>query len=163
MWFGEPHPFPVKGYSYTYESGWRVRLGELDSGAGLGYISPQTHEWITELCSYISVSRMSSFLQLAWSQHRYHVSFPSVDRQRIMRPFIWCSYQHTFCNCWYSPCMFSFSALPSAVDSGVILGAQQWEKKFWQAAKCWKLCTIRTNVSVIVAVTVLAVVTLKFL
>jgi hypothetical protein len=31
---------------YTYESGSRVRLGELDSGARLGYISPHTHEWI---------------------------------------------------------------------------------------------------------------------
>jgi hypothetical protein len=31
---------------YTYESGSRVRLGELDSGAGLGYthISPHAHE-----------------------------------------------------------------------------------------------------------------------
>jgi hypothetical protein len=29
-----------------YESGSRVRLGELDSGARLGYISPLTHEWI---------------------------------------------------------------------------------------------------------------------
>jgi hypothetical protein len=29
---------------YTYESGSRVRLGELDSGAGLRYISPHTHE-----------------------------------------------------------------------------------------------------------------------
>jgi hypothetical protein len=29
-----------------YESGSRVRLGELDSGAGLGCISPHTHEWI---------------------------------------------------------------------------------------------------------------------
>jgi hypothetical protein len=31
---------------YTYESGSRVRLGELDPGARLGYISPHTHEWI---------------------------------------------------------------------------------------------------------------------
>jgi hypothetical protein len=31
---------------YTYESGSRVRLGELDSGARLGYISPDTHEWM---------------------------------------------------------------------------------------------------------------------
>jgi len=31
---------------YTYESGSRVRLGELDTGARLGYISPHTHEWI---------------------------------------------------------------------------------------------------------------------
>ena len=45
---------------YTYESGSRVRLGELDSGARLGYISPHTHEWIPKLCSYISVSKMSS-------------------------------------------------------------------------------------------------------
>jgi hypothetical protein len=29
---------------YTCESGSRVRLGELDSGAGLGLISPRTHE-----------------------------------------------------------------------------------------------------------------------
>ena len=28
-----------------------------------------------------------------------------------------------FCNCWYSPCMFSISALRSAIDSGVILGS----------------------------------------
>jgi hypothetical protein len=34
-------------------------LGELDSGARLGYISPHTHEWIPELCWYISVSRMT--------------------------------------------------------------------------------------------------------
>jgi hypothetical protein len=27
-----------------YDSGSRARLGELDSGAGLGLISPQTHE-----------------------------------------------------------------------------------------------------------------------
>ena len=50
---------------YTYESGLRVRLGELDSGARLGYISPHTHEWIPKLCSYISVSRMSSSKQVA--------------------------------------------------------------------------------------------------
>jgi hypothetical protein len=31
---------------YTYESGSRVRLGELDSGARLGYILPHTHQWI---------------------------------------------------------------------------------------------------------------------
>jgi hypothetical protein len=43
-----------------YESGLRVRLGELDSGARLGYISPHTHEWIPKPCSYISVSRISS-------------------------------------------------------------------------------------------------------
>ena len=42
-----------------------VRLGELDSGARLGYISPHTHEWIPKLCSYISVSRMSSSKQVA--------------------------------------------------------------------------------------------------
>jgi hypothetical protein len=29
-----------------YESGSRVRLGELDSGSRLGYISPHTREWI---------------------------------------------------------------------------------------------------------------------
>jgi hypothetical protein len=29
---------------HTYESGSRVRLGELDSVAGLGHISPHTHE-----------------------------------------------------------------------------------------------------------------------
>jgi len=28
--------------------------------------------------------------------------------------------------------MFSVSALHSAVDSGVIMGALQWQKKFWQ-------------------------------
>jgi hypothetical protein len=32
--------------TYMYESGSRVRLGERDSGARLGYISPHTHEWI---------------------------------------------------------------------------------------------------------------------
>ena len=42
-----------------------VRLGEIDSGARLGYISPHTHEWIPKLCSYISVSRMSSSKQVA--------------------------------------------------------------------------------------------------
>ena len=50
---------------YTYESGSRVRLGELDSGARLGYISPHTHEWIPKLYPYISVSRMSSSKQVA--------------------------------------------------------------------------------------------------
>jgi hypothetical protein len=50
---------------YTYESGSRVRLGELDWGARLGYISPHTHEWIPKLSSYISVSRMSSSKQVA--------------------------------------------------------------------------------------------------
>ena len=45
---------------------WFARcLGELDSGARLGYISPHTHEWIPKLCSYISVSRMSSSKQIA--------------------------------------------------------------------------------------------------
>jgi len=48
-----------------YESGSRVRLRELDSGARLRYISPHTHEWIPKLCSYISVSRMSSSKQVA--------------------------------------------------------------------------------------------------
>jgi hypothetical protein len=48
-----------------YGSGSRVRLGELDSGAKLGYISPHTHEWIPKLCSYISVSRMTSSKQVA--------------------------------------------------------------------------------------------------
>jgi hypothetical protein len=33
-----------KGALTRTESGSRVRLGELDSGAGLGYISPHTHE-----------------------------------------------------------------------------------------------------------------------
>jgi hypothetical protein len=32
---------------YTYQSGSQVRLGELDSGARLVYISPHTHEWMT--------------------------------------------------------------------------------------------------------------------
>jgi len=50
---------------YTYESGSRVHLGELDSGDRLGYISPHTHEWIPKLCSYISVSRMSPSKQVA--------------------------------------------------------------------------------------------------
>ena len=50
---------------YTYESGSRVRLGELDSGARRGYISPHTHEWIPKFYSYISVSRMSSSKQVA--------------------------------------------------------------------------------------------------
>jgi len=37
-----------KGLScpYTYESGSRLRLGDLDSGASLRYISPHTHEWV---------------------------------------------------------------------------------------------------------------------
>jgi len=60
--------------------------------------------------AYLDVA-WTSLLLLAWSQHWYHGSFPSVDRQGIIQPFIWCSYQHTFCNCWYSPCMFSFSEL----------------------------------------------------
>ena len=32
----------------TYDSGSQGRLGELDSGAMLGYISPHTHEWIPQ-------------------------------------------------------------------------------------------------------------------
>ena len=38
--------------------------------------------------------------------------------------------------------MFSVSALHSAVDSGVILGAEQRQKKFWQT---FKLCESRTG------------------
>jgi hypothetical protein len=49
---------------YTYESGLRVRLGKLKSGAGLGYISPQACV-ASQLCSSISVSRMSSSKQVA--------------------------------------------------------------------------------------------------
>ena len=49
----------------VYESASPVRLGDLDSGVRLGYISPHTHEWIPKLCSYISVSRMSSSKQVA--------------------------------------------------------------------------------------------------
>jgi len=51
--------------SVHVESDLQVRLGELDSGARLRYISPHTHEWIPTLCSYISVSRMSSSKQIA--------------------------------------------------------------------------------------------------
>ena len=87
--------------------------------------------WTTALIVY-SGAAWTSFLLLAWSQHRYHVSFPSVDRQGIIQTFIWCGYQHMYCNCWYSPCMFSVSALRSAVDSGVILRAKRWQKKIWQ-------------------------------
>jgi len=55
----------TKGAHTRHESVSLVRLGELDSGARLGYISPHTHEWIPKLCSYISVSRMSSSKQVA--------------------------------------------------------------------------------------------------
>jgi hypothetical protein len=46
----------------------------------------------------------TSLMLLASSQHRYRMSVPSVDRQRIIRPFI------GYSNCWYSPCMFSISS-----------------------------------------------------
>ena len=57
----------------------------------------------------------------------YIMSVSSVDRQRIIQPFIGCSHRCMFCNCWYSACMFSVSALHSAVNSGVIQG----HSNFW--------------------------------
>jgi hypothetical protein len=43
----------------------------------------------------------ASYLPLVRSQHRYHVSVPSVDRQRIVQPFISCSHRRMFCDCCY--------------------------------------------------------------
>jgi hypothetical protein len=44
---------------------------------------------------------------LPWSMHRYHMSFPCVDQQRMIQPFSWCINKLSLsCDCWYWPAPF---------------------------------------------------------
>jgi len=88
------------------------------------------HKCCTVFCScnifliVYSGAAWTSSLLLAWSQHRYHVPFPSVDRQRIIQPFIGRSYQHmVFALHVFSQCT-SFSCWLRSDTGGIAMAEQ---------------------------------------